>query len=212
MAKTAQDLVTILRNVTGRVDRSDPLFTDTIMLQYLNDFIVQLSTQDVRLFKNRTFWEFTYGPGNDDPFPVDLDALGFSTIGPFATANGFRMFWYQSPGDFYFRWPETQTYDPTRPTDVLWYNNQLTFRAPPDQDYDIKIEAYAYELLVDAESPLNNDYLFRYLAYGAALDIFSDYGEMNKWNEIYPVYMRYRGLVYARTFQQQMNQRSDPEF
>jgi len=212
MAKTAQELLTILRNVTGRVDRSDPLFTDEIMLGYLNDFIVQLSTQDVRLYKNRTWWEFTLGTSSADPLPVDLDALGYSTIGPTAYVAGFRVFWFQSPAQFYSRFPETQVYDPQRPTDVLYYNNELTFRAPPDQDYDVKIEAYAYEMAVNAESPLANDYLFRYLAYGAALDIFSDYGEFDMLNSVFPVFQRYRALVYARTYQQQQYERSNPEF
>ena len=60
MAKTAADLITILRNTTGREDASDPLFTDTIMLQYINDFIQLQSTQDIRIFKNKTFFFFLF--------------------------------------------------------------------------------------------------------------------------------------------------------
>jgi hypothetical protein len=212
MAKTAQQLITIMRNVTGRVDRSDPLFTDSVMLQYLNDFIVQLSTQEVRLMKNKTWWEFDLGTSDDDPFPVDLDTLGYSTIGPLAYVDGFPLSWFQDPGQFFARWPETQTYLPTRPTYVLYYNNELVFRAPVDQTYSVKIEAYQHELMVDSSSPLNNDYLFRYLTYGASLDIFSDYGEMDRYNEVYQPFDRYKKLVYARTYQQQQNQRSNPEF
>lgn len=225
MAKTAADLIQILRNVTGRVDASDPLFTDEIMLQYLQDFIQLESTQDVRLFKNRTWWEFAFGPDDPNPYPVDLQTIelirgniGASTIGPPAYADGFYVFWYEDPAQFYGIWPETQTYQPQRPTYVLYYNNELTFRGPPDKSYLIKIAAYQVELQIQdlnydpAYQGLQQDYLFRYLAYGAALDIFSDFGEMDRWNEIFPAYKRYRALVYSRTYSQYQSQRPYPEF
>lgn len=219
MAKSAASLITILRNVTGRVDASDPLFTDAIMLQYLNDFIQLESTQDIRIFKNKTWWEFTFGPTDPNPYPVHLEglvlangAIGASTIEPPCYADGFTVFWYQSPLEFYGIWPETQTYQPQRPTYVLYYNNELTFRGPPLDTYDIKIAAYQVEFEVNENSVLEADYLYRYLVYGAALDIFSDFGEMDKYRDIFPVYTRYRALVYARTNCQYQNQRPSPEF
>lgn len=218
MAKTAAQLITILRNVTGREDSNDPMFTDSIMLQYLQDFIQLEATQDVRLFKNRTWWEFTLSPTDPNPYPVILEDLllvnghqGASTIGPPAYADGFYMFWYQDPAEFYAIWPETQTYQPQRPQYVLYYNNELTFRGPPDKEYLIKIAAYEVEVQI-TNGLLNADYLYRYICYGAALDIFSDFGEMDKWNQIWPAYQRYRALVYSRTNSQYQNQRPTPEF
>ncbi len=219
MAKTAADLILIVRNVTGRVDASDPLFTDQIMLQYIQDFIQLQSTQDVRLFKNRTWWEFTLDPDiSPNPYPVNLQEIvlvdgqvGASTIEPPCYADGFPVFWYQDPTEFYGIWPETQTYQPQRPTYVLYYNNELTFRGPPDKEYLIKIAAYQVEIQI-TNGVLNQDYLYRYICYGTALDIFSDYGEMDKWREIYPAYQRYRALVYSRTYSQYQNQRPSPEF
>lgn len=218
MTKTAADLINIVRNITGRVDASDPQFTNEIMLQYIQDFIQLQSTQDVRLFKNRTWYEFTYGPGDSDPFDVNLQDIvlinghvGASTIEPPCYADGFPVFWYQSPQEFYQIWPETQTYTPQRPTYVLYYNNQLTFRGPPDRDYTIKIAAYQVELQVTNDG-LDQDYLYRYICYGTALDIFSDFGEMDKWRDIFQAYQRYRALVYARTYSQYQNQRPSPEF
>jgi len=210
MAKPIGDLITILRNVTGRIDSSDPLFTDAIMTQYLSDFTNLLATQEVRLFKNYTWWEFAINEFSPEPYPVDLQVLGYSTIQPAAYVDGFVLFWYQSPAEFFSIWPETQTYQPSRPTYVLYYNNELIFRNPPNTNYEVKIQAYNVEVLANDE--LNQDYVFRYLCYGAALDIFSDYGEMDKWREIKPVFDRYRGLVYARTNQQYQNQRTAPDF
>src|SRR5258708_4309702 len=103
MAITTQDMILILRNVTGRVDASDPQFTDSIMLTYLQNFITLEATQDVRLFKQMTWYEFEFGPTDLNPFPVDLQTLvlnnsqvpsqiGASTIGPPAYADGFPVF------------------------------------------------------------------------------------------------------------------------
>lgn len=217
MTKSAADLITILRNVTGRVDASDPLFTDDIMLGYLNDFLSLESTQDIRIFKNKTWWEFDFGPLDPNPFPVDLQNIvlantnvGASTIEPPSYCNGFQLFWYQSPAEFYGIWPEIQVYQTARPTYVLYYNNELTFRNPPDTTYLIKIAAYQVELQINQN--IESDYLFRYAAYGAALDIFGDYGEMDKYRDIFPLFQRYRALVYSRTYSQYQNQRPSPEF
>lgn len=219
MAKTAADLINTLRNITGRVDASDPLFTDTIMLQFLNDFIQLEATQDIRIYKNATWWEFLLDENSPNPYPVNLQNIllasgqtGASTIQPPAYADGFVMFWYQDPAEFYARWPETQTYTPQRPQEVLYYNNELTFRGPPNQEYAIKIAAYQVELQVTLNGTLAQDYLYRYVCYGAALDLFAEYGEMDRYNEIYQAYMRYRALVYSRTYSQLQNQRPSPEF
>lgn len=218
MAKTAADLILILRNVTGRVDASDPQFTDEIMLQYLQDFIQLQSTQDIRIFKNRTWYEFAFGPTDPNPWPVNLQDIilvngnqGASTIGPPCYADGFYVFWYQDPAQFYAIWPETQTYQPQRPQYALYYNNEITFRGPPDKVYQIKMAAYQVEIQI-TNGILDADYLYRYICYGAALDIFSDFGEMDKWNEVFPAFRRYRALVYSRTNSQYQNQRPTPEF
>lgn len=220
MTVSTADLILILRNVTGRVDNTDPQFTDDIMTQYLQNYISLNATQDVRLFKNYTWWEFDFGPSKANPYSVSLESLslsngegnvGASTIGPLAYAAGFKLDWYENPAEFYARWPETQEYQPQRPTAVLYYNNSLTFRGPPDIVYAIKISAYSLELQ-SSSSGLQSDYLYRYIAYGAALDIFSDFGELDRWREIFPVFQRYRALVYARTNCQYQNQRPSPEF
>lgn len=317
MAITLNDVINIMRNVTGRVDASDPLFTDEIMTTYLQNFIVQLSTQDIRIFKNMTWLEFDISPSTPNPYPINLQQLKLSTIGPPAyvqsintsqdtdvtdiamvglidgsnttftlsatpfivpgsfsvigdnpaqamiddeiggfTGDGagtinynsgfvnitfdtapaigstvlasysyqtglentnqaqfsFDLWWFQSPADFYAHWPDRLNYTPQRPTAVLYYNNELTFRGPPNTEYHIKIQAYKEELAWNEDGSIDAAYLFRYLAYGASLDIFSDFGEMDKWRDIWPVFQRYRALVYARTNCQYQNQRPSPEF
>lgn len=224
-------VVQILRNVTGRVDRNDPAFTDAIMIDYLNAFLQQQHPQEVRIFQNQTWWDFTIDETSLDPYPVDLDALGFSTINDPAyisyantslTPNTFKLFWYENPADFYARWPWNNVFTPQMPTYVLYYNNELTFRGPLDQAYRVRIAAYKIDYSFSGgtdSTPENsiltnvpNAYLSRYIAYGAALDILSDFGEMDKYNEVFQVYRRYRGQVLARTWDQYNSQRTNPDF
>lgn len=224
MPKSGAEIIQIVRNVTGRVDASDPLFTDTIMLGYVNDFLNLEMPQDARLFENKTWWEFNIDPTSPDPFPVDLATLGYSTIGPPAYVwvdnevsptqiTRFALWWYQSPAVFFAKWPQVTGATPQRPQDVLYYNNELIFRGPPNQEYRIQIQANMIEAVLTSPSDeITNSYFWRYVAYGAALDIFSDYGEMDKYNQTFPSFMRYRSMMYARTNQQYANQRTYPTF
>lgn len=228
LPQSTGSVIQIMRNVTGRVDRNDPAFTDPIMIDYLNAFVQQEHPQEVRIFQNQTWWDFTIDPTTQDPLPVDLDALGFSTINAPAYVgytteplSSFRLWWYLDPAQFYSRWPWEQVFTPQMPTYVLYYNNELTFRGPPDQVYNIRISAYKIDYSFAGGTNTNSSsilanvpvaYLTRYFAYGAALDILSDYGEMDKYNEVFQVYRRYRAQVLARTWNQYESQRTAPDF
>jgi hypothetical protein len=236
LSYSVDQIVEIMRNVTGRVDRNDPAFTQPIMIDYLNVFLQTEHPTEIRMFENRSWWDFTIDTTTPDPMTVDLDALGFSTINSPAyvsyadvslNPNTFPLFWYESPAEFYARWPWANIYVPQQPTSVLYYNNTLTFRGPPDQEYNIRIAAYKIDLsfaggsIFNANSTLAGtsqdydtprSYLIRYLAYGASLDILSDYGEMDKWQEVFQVYKRYKGQVLARTWNQFSSQRTAPDF
>lgn len=230
LPQSSASVIQIMRNVTGRVDKNDPAFTDQIMIDYLNAFLQQEHPQEVRLFQNQTWWDFTIDEDSDDPYPVDLDALGFSTINspayisftdPALNPNTFQLFWYENPQQFYARWPWNNVFTPQMPTYVLYYNNQLTFRGPPDQEYSVRISAYKIDYSFAGGSNTNEGsilanvpqaYLTRYLAYGASLDILSDYSEMDKYQEVFQVYRRYRGQVLARTWNQFESQRTAPQF
>jgi len=219
MAKSANDIIQIVRNATGRVDASDPQFTDQIILGYINDFYLLEMGEQLRLKENRTWWNFSIDALSPNPFPVDLEnpadqppGVQYTTIGPLVYINGFQCNWYEDPAQFYWRWPETQAYQPQRPIDVLYYNQELTFRGPPNEAYDVKINAYRVEVEMPLNGNISHAYLWRYVAYGAAIDLLSDYGEQDMVQRIMPMFIDYKAKVYARTYQQQMNQRSTPRF
>jgi hypothetical protein len=166
----------------------------------------------VQLFQNRTWYEDSISENSADPFPVNLDLLSFTKIEPPAYCAGFKLFWYQDPALFYDIWPETQTYQPSRPTYVLYYNNALVFRNPPDTTYNIKIAAYQIDLALANNTNIPSAYQVRYLAYGMALDIFADFGELDQYAAYAPVFQKYKNDVLARTHDQFLQQRATPRF
>lgn len=95
---------------------------------------------------------------------------------------------------------------------MLYYNNTLTFRGPPNEAFSIKINAYQVEMPMLAGDPIKSDYLWRYIAYGAARDLMNDYREYEENQKNAPAFSDYKNKVYARTYQQQMNQRTTPRF
>jgi len=146
---TTAQIVQIMRNVTGRLDVNDPQFTTPIMIDYLNGFLLEEHPQEMQIFSNRTWWDFSIDDSTVDPIPVSLDYLGFSSIGPLAyveyttpNTNSYKLFWYENPAEFYAKWPWGMDFTPQMPTYVLYYNNELTFRGPPDRAYNIRIAAY----------------------------------------------------------------------
>lgn len=233
LPQSTATVIQIMRNVTGRVDRNDPAFTDAIMIDYLNAFVQQEHPQEVRIFQNQTWWDFTIDPTTADPLPVDLDALGYSTINapayisyvnpvpPPVLPNSFPLWWYQDPAQFYARWPWNIAFTPQMPTAVLYYNNELTFRGPPNAQYAVRISAYKIDFSFAGGTNTNENsilanvpvaYLTRYFAYGASLDILSDFNEVETYNTVFQVYRRYRGQVLARTWDQFVKQRTAPDF
>jgi len=199
MAKTLSDVADIVKKVTGRTDQSVSVNT---IYDYINDFYQHIAGQEVRLFENNSFYTFNTVASTDE-YSIDLSTIGYSILKDPVYVDGYRVSFYVHPEVFFAKWPETQTYDEQRPEDVLWYDNKLTFRAPPDDAYEVKIAAYTINAeLDDASDNLQEDYWFRYIAYGAAIDLLADSGEFDKVSQVMPIFERYKSIVNARTYTQ----------
>jgi hypothetical protein len=202
MAKTLDNIADIVRKVAARKDQS---ILDATIFGYINDFYQLEMGQDLRLFDERSFYEFDTVASTDE-YSVDMDAttgIGYSLLSGPAWVDGFTVQFHISPQTFFAQWPETQTYTEQRPTDILWYDNTLTFRGPPDDAYSVKITSYKINSTIDeASDEIAEDYWFRYIAYGAALDILADAGEFEKVGQVMPMFERYKDLVNARNYSQ----------
>jgi hypothetical protein len=89
------------------------------------------------------------------------------------------------------------------PRGVLYNNNTLTFRSPPDQSYLVQLDAYlspAAFLLQPNAIPFG--YMSEYIARGAARKILSDTGDMDQFNFYEPLFIEQERLVWKRSQRQ----------
>lgn len=104
-------------------------------------------------------------------------------------------------------------YSGSRPQGVLFFKNQFTFMPVPDQVYVIQMQGYINptQLVNTTDTPIQEEW-GQLIAYGASVDIFSDRGDLAKYNEYFPLLKRYENVALARTVQQYQAEQSVPRF
>jgi hypothetical protein len=89
------------------------------------------------------------------------------------------------------------------PRSVLFYNNILTFRCPPDRAYTVELDAYltpcAY---LASENSIQFGYMCEYFARGAARKILSDVGDWEQFQAYEPLFREQESLVWKRSQRQ----------
>lgn len=215
MAKDVGDSLAIMSKVIG-----DDQSNEVERIQYLSDFITLIMPQDIKIKENFDYFQFTT-VANQDVYPLNVAPLPdneFVNIGePVYLVNPAvnstqRIQFYQDPAIFYAKWVLDPTpLSPGVPTDLLFFDNEITLRTVPDNAYDITLIGYKRDPDVDGiTDPIVRDYTWRYIAYGASIDWFSDHGQIDQVNLIMPIYNRYRDIVLQRTAEQYINMRAVP--
>jgi hypothetical protein len=93
------------------------------------------------------------------------------------------------------------------------YDNQFQLFPVPDQAYIIRMRAYSVvtELTNATDTPDLNEW-GPMIAYGTARDIFTDYGELDAYQQTTALYKEQKNYVLTRTCQNLLNIRSTPNF
>lgn len=89
------------------------------------------------------------------------------------------------------------------PRQILYYNNTITLRAPPSQQYLVEMDAYlspAAFLSTSAAVPFG--YMAEYIARGAARKILSDTGDVDQFQFYEPLFREQEILVWKRSQRQ----------
>lgn len=107
----------------------------------------------------------------------------------------------------------SQAFISNRPQGLLWFNNQFTLRPIPDDVYQVKMEG----LPVPTALALTTDVPFRIdlgplIAYGASLSIFTDFNQMDQYEQYIVEYERYKDIAMQDTYEVYLYQRSVPKF
>ncbi len=86
------------------------------------------------------------------------------------------------------------------PRGVLYYNNTLTLRAPPDVQYLVEIDAYlSPAAFFNTADAIPFGYMAEYIARGAARKILSDTGDIEQFQFYEPLFKEQELLVWKRS-------------
>ena len=224
------DCIRTMRTTLGRRNENDPDSNDETFLRYLNDFINQTMSNDIRLFEQYGTLIFTIDETNttgvytfndvgatDEFMNISQEAFVTLTDPPAGSISWNRLYIYQDPGVFYQTWGvnNEDILIPGYPTEMLYYGNELVFRTIPDTSYDIYIYGYKIQprFSSDGDPEIPYDYWMRYLSYGAAYNYALDYRlSDNDINRIHSTYARERALLLTKTHNQIKHQRAFPRF
>lgn len=89
------------------------------------------------------------------------------------------------------------------PRAILFYNNVLTFRSPPDNQYFVEIDAYLSPAAYFSQGQcIQFAYMAEYIARGAARKILSDTGDIEQFNFYEPLFKEQELLVWKRSQRQ----------
>jgi len=94
-------------------------------------------------------------------------------------------------------------YNPGLPRAILYYNNILTLRNPPDIQYLVEIDAYlSPAAFLTSASAVPFGYMSEYIARGAARKILSDTGDTEQFNFYEGLFREQEMLVWKRSQRQ----------
>jgi len=94
-------------------------------------------------------------------------------------------------------------YNQGRPMGILFYNNVLTIRPPPNISYLIELEAYlSPAAFLSTSAALPFGYMAEYIARGAARKILSDTGDVEQFSFYEPLFREQEQLVWKRSQRQ----------
>lgn len=129
------------------------------------------------------------------------------------TTGAFNVTFTSAPASSATIYAKYQGYQGNRPQGVLFFDNKFTLRPVPDQVYQIRMQGYIKPtgLVLDTDTPLQEEWGLL-LAYGAALEIFSDRGDLENYERYYQLLKRYENVALGRTIQELTDQQSVPRF
>ncbi len=89
------------------------------------------------------------------------------------------------------------------PRSILYYNNTLTLRSPPDRQYLVELDAYLTPAaFMQTQQAIPFGYMAEYIARGAARKILSDTGDWEQFSAYEPLFREQENLVHIRSQRQ----------
>lgn len=96
------------------------------------------------------------------------------------------------------------------PRGILFYNNTITLRSPPDQQYLVEMDAYlSPAAFLNTSAAIPFGYMAEYIARGAARKMLSDTGDWEQFQSYEPLFIEQEQLVWKRSQRQFTATRSE---
>ena len=96
------------------------------------------------------------------------------------------------------------------PRGILFYNNTLTLRSPPDQQYLVELEAYlSPAAFLTTSEAIPFGYMAEYLSRGAARKMLADTGDWEQFMAYEPLFKEQEILVWKRSQRQWTQSRTE---
>jgi len=104
---------------------------------------------------------------------------------------------------------QSVNYQSGYPQAILFYNDTFQLSPPPDQAYEVEMNAYRLPtaLVNDGDLPELNEW-WELLSYGASLKVFEDRLDMESYSKVKILFDESLALVERRTLNQLSNQRA----
>lgn len=238
MTTYASDVLRIMRLAIGRRNTNDPDSSDATLFSYINYFIENTMSDDVKLFENFGTLSFTIDESRttgvytlDEVYQqagtefINLSQECYiSLLDPVNNSVSWNYLpIYQDPGEFFAIWGinNDEILIPGYPTNLLLYGDELTFRTIPNTSYLVKIYGYKQSKFYpgedddtpDLDQILPHSSWLRYVAYGAAFNYASDYNyAMEDKTLIKDQFFRERKLRLTNTHNQIKMSRAKPSY
>lgn len=157
------------------------------------------------------------GVGIDATYTTNIGALGTLSGNGTGTINyltgSYTVSFTSPPASTALIYGKYQGYTGNRPQGVMFFDNEFTLRPVPDQAYRIQMQGYVKPSVLssDTDTPLQQEW-GPLIAYGAAIEIFSDRGDEASYESYFPIFKRYENIALGRTVQQLTEQQSVPRF
>lgn len=228
--RTVNECRTIMRRAIARRNENDPDATDTVLFQYIQDFIQLTMSDDLKIFEqfgtlifdideSNTTGVYTFNDVGASFNFVNISQEAFISLAdPANNSVSWNQLWiYQDPGEFFYMWGinNDEILIPGYPTMMLYYGNEMTFRTIPNTTYQVRIYGYkeVEALSDDEDATLPFAYWMRYVAYGAAKNYAADFNfDGEHQGRIENGFNREKKLLLTRTHNQIKQSRCFPRY
>lgn len=145
---------------------------------------------------------------------IDVDSTGFGAYISGGLASSFVNFVNYFTGEVSVIFPvaipagnninvQCFFFQSGLPRGLLYYNNTITLRSPPDTQYLVELDAYLTPAaFLNTNAAIQFGYMAEYLARGAARKILSDTGDIEQFQFYEPLFKEQELLVWKRSQRQ----------